>query len=61
MPTYFGDISYTLKPYAKGLKLEVRGKAKPPEGFLFRDPRTGKEFTFNKLPANIVISGKGDE
>lgn len=61
MPTYFGEISYTLKPYAKGLKLEVRGKAKPPEGFLFKDPRTGKEFTFNKLPANIMISGKGDE
>jgi hypothetical protein len=61
MPTYFGDISFTLKPYVKGLKLEVRGKAKPPEGFVFRDPRTEKEFTFDKLPANIIISGKGDE
>lgn len=61
LPTYFGNISFALKPCAKGLKLEVRGKAKPPEGFVFSDPRTGKVFTFSELPANIVISGKGDE
>ncbi len=61
LPTYYGDVSFWLKPHTKGLKLEVRGKASPPGGFVFNDPRSGKEFTFNKLPATILVSGKGDE
>jgi hypothetical protein len=61
LPTYYGDVSFSLKPHTKGLKLEVRGKASPPGGFVFNDPRSGKEFTFNKLPATILVSGKGDE
>lgn len=55
-PTYYGDINYTVKRGEKGLKLEIWGDAKPPKGFIFKSPISGKEFTFSELSANIVIT-----
>ena len=55
-PTYFGLISYSIRQDDGGLKAKVWGSAKPPKGFVFKSPRSHREFRFSKLPVEFIIS-----
>lgn len=48
-PTFYGNISYSVKEEDGALKIKAWGTAHPPKGFVFRGS-SGGEVTFQSLP-----------
>jgi hypothetical protein len=55
LPTYFGEISYSIRKTKEGLKAKVFGSAKPPQGFILKSPVSNQEVTFHELPSEVIL------
>ena len=51
-PTFYGNISYSVKQENGVLKIKASGTARPPKGFVFKLPpgSSGGDVTFRELP-----------
>jgi hypothetical protein len=53
LPTYFGEISYSIKKFENSYKINLSGSAVIPNGGIVL-----KNFNGKKLPKNVLINGK---
>ena len=61
MPTYYGDVSYTLKKEGDTLRIKVSGKAKPDKGFVFKSPFLGKKIKKVEINGREAATFSNDE